>query len=147
MVIDRIEQQKKYYPLNSLFEEAFAFLSETPDLEPGRYSLEDGIYASVTEFDTKPLEDAELEVHKKYIDLHYCIAGGERMSWAAVEELQPTHADVQGDNYYYAGRSTSISVRPGMFYIMFPQDAHRSGCHHEFPKHCRKVVVKIPVNP
>ena len=32
-----------------------------------------------------------------------------------------------------------------MFYIMFPSDGHKAGCHNEFPKHYRKVVVKIPI--
>ena len=50
-----------------------------------------------------------------------------------------------GEDYFYEGKSTAISVRPGMFYIMFPSDGHRPGCHQEFPKHYRKVVVKIPV--
>lgn len=145
MIIDRIEQQKRYYQMHPLFEDAFAFLAETPDLEPGRYSLNDGAYATVTEFDTHPLEQGELETHEKYIDLHFCIAGGERMSWAPKSELQPTHADEESDNYFFAGNSTSISVRPGMFYILFPEDAHRAGCHHEFPKHCRKAIIKIPI--
>ena len=147
MIIDRIEQQKRYYGMHPLFEDAFSFLSETTDLEPGRYELDDGVYAIVSEFDTHPLEAGELETHKKYIDLHYCIAGGERMSWAPLDEVQPKHADPENDNYFYVGNSTSISVRPGMFYILFPEDVHRAGCHHEFPKHCRKVVLKIPVNP
>ena len=32
-----------------------------------------------------------------------------------------------------------------MFYVMFPSDGHKAACHHEFQKHYRKVVVKIPI--
>ena len=29
--------------------------------------------------------------------------------------------------------------------VMFPSDGHKAACHHEFQKHYRKVVVKIPI--
>ena len=82
---------------------------------------------------------------KAYIDLQYCIAGGERMAWAHIQELNPCGEDAEHDCYFYSGTSTAMSIRPGMFFIMFPSDAHKAGCHNEFPKHYRKVVVKIPV--
>ena len=146
MVIDRIEEQARYYDLHPLMEPAFAFLAEAADLEPGRYDLEDGVYATISEFETRELSSVPLEAHRQYIDLQYCISGGERMSWAYVGELNREQEDPQRDIAFYTGNSTSISIRPGMFYILFPGDAHRSGCHHEFPKHCKKVVVKIPVH-
>ena len=88
----------------------------------------------------------DLEAHRKYIDLQYCMSGGERMSWAHIQELNRVAEDEEHDNYFYEGVSTAMSIRPGMFYIMFPSDGHRAACHNEFPKHYRKVVVKIPVN-
>ena len=39
MIIDRIEEQERYYPLHPDMELAFAFLAEAPDLEPGRYAV------------------------------------------------------------------------------------------------------------
>ncbi len=147
MIIDRIEEAGRYLSLHPLFEEAFAFLAEAADLEAGRYDLDDGIYASIREFETVPLGTLTLESHDRYIDLHCCLAGGERMSWAHVAELVPVRNDPERDNRFYEGHSTSVTVRPGMFYIMFPTDAHRSGGHREFPKACKKVIVKIPVNP
>jgi len=145
VIIDRIEEQERYYPLHPDMELAFAFLAEAPDLEAGRYELENGLFATVSEGDTRPLNEADLESHKNYIDLQYCISGGERMSWAHIQELNLKSEDEEHDNYFYDGKSTAISVRPGMFYIMFPSDGHKPACHNEFPKHYRKVVVKIPV--
>ena len=145
LIIDRIEEQERYYALHKDMELAFAFLAEAPDLEPGRYELENGLFATVSEGDTRQLDTVNLEAHRNYIDLQYCIAGGERMAWAHVQELNLVEEDKEHDNYFYAGKSTAMSIRPGMFYIMFPSDGHKAGCHHEFPKHYRKVVVKIPV--
>ena len=147
MIIDRIEEQERYYALHPDMELAFAFLAEAADLEPGRYELENGLFATVSEGDTRPISEAKLESHKKYIDLQYCISGGERMSWAHIQELEMVEPDEEHDNYFYEGKSTAISVRPGMFYVMFPSDGHRPACHNEFQKHYRKVVVKIPVVP
>ena len=52
MIVDRIEEQERYYPLHPDMELAFAFLAEAPDLESGRYELEDGLFATVSEGDT-----------------------------------------------------------------------------------------------
>jgi len=146
MIIDRIEEQERYYPLHPDMELAFAFLAEAADLEPGRYELENGLFASIYENDTNQIDTLNLEAHREYIDLQYCISGGERMAWAHIQELNPVSEDVERDLYMYAGKSTAVSIRPGMFYIMFPSDGHKAGAHNEFPKHYRKVVVKIPVN-
>jgi len=145
LIVDRIEEQERYYALHKDMELAFAFLAEASDLEPGRYELENGLFASVSEGDTRQLNEVDIEAHRNYIDLQYCISGGERMSWAHIQELNLKSEDPEHDCYFYTGKSTAISIRPGMFYIMFPSDGHRPGCHQEFPKHYRKVVVKIPV--
>ena len=147
MIIDRIEEQERYYALHPYMELAFAFLAEAPDLEAGRYELEGGLFATVSEGDTCQIDTAQLEAHKEYIDLQYCISGGERMAWAHIQELNAVSEDEERDLYFYEGKSTAVSVRPGMFYIMFPSDGHKPACHNEFPKHFRKVVVKIPVVP
>lgn len=145
MIIDRIEEQERYYALHPYMELAFAFLAEAPDLEPGRYELEGGLFATVSEGDTRRLDTVELEAHRDYIDLQYCISGGERMAWAHIQELNLTSEDPEHDCYFYTGKSTAMSIRPGMFYVMFPSDGHKPACHQEFPKHYRKVVVKLPV--
>ena len=56
MIIDRIEEQERYYPLHPDMELAFAFLAEAPDLEPGRYELENGLFATVSEGDTRQMD-------------------------------------------------------------------------------------------
>lgn len=145
MIIDRIEEQERYYALHQDMELAFAFLAEAPDLEPGRYELENGLFATVSEGDTRPIDSVDLEAHREYIDLQYCISGGERMAWAHIQELNLTSEDSERDCYFYKGKSTALSIRPGMFYIMFPSDGHKGSCHQQFPKRYRKVVVKIPV--
>ena len=61
MIIDRIEEQERYYALHPDMELAFAFLAEAPDLEPGRYELENGLFASVYEGETRQIDEMDLE--------------------------------------------------------------------------------------
>lgn len=146
MVLDRVEEQERYYGLHPLMEEAFAFIAEAATLEPGRYELSGGAYANVAEGDTVQLKQGKIEAHKKYIDLQCVVAGSERMAWASVQEVEPiTEYDEACDVWFFEGVTTSLTIKPGMFYIMFPADAHKPGCHNEFPKHYKKVIVKLPV--
>lgn len=146
MVLDRIEEQERYYSLHPLLEDAFAFLAEASTLAPGRYDIAEGAYANVDEGETTPLDAKPMEAHKRYIDLHYCLAGSERMAWAHVQETEVTNEyDEDSDLYFVSGPSTSLTIKPGTFYIMYPSDAHKAGCHNEFVKTYKKVVVKLPV--
>ena len=144
MILDTLEHLFQYEPLLGR-SGLLRLVEELRDKPAGRYELENGLFATVSEGDTRQIVTVKLESHKKYIDLQYCIAGGERMSWAHIQELNLCESDPEHDCYTYTGMSTSVSIRPGMFFIMFPSDGHKACCHHEFPKHYRKVVVKIPV--
>lgn len=145
MIIDRIEEQERYYALHPDMEHAFAFLTEAPDLEPGRYELEHGLFATVSEGETLPFEGGLLEAHKRYIDLQYCVSGGERVGWAHVNELNLVSENPEHDNASYSGEFTTFFVHPGMFYILFPGDGHLPGRHRQFANCYKKVVVKLPV--
>ena len=59
MVFDRIEEQERYYGLHPMMEEAFAFLAESDTLNPGRYELSGGMYAMVSEGDTRQIRDVQ----------------------------------------------------------------------------------------
>jgi biofilm protein TabA len=146
MVFDRIEEQEKYYGLHPALEEAFAFLAEGVLMENGRYELKKGMYATISEGDTVLLEERSFEAHRKYLDLQYLFSGAERMAWAHIQELEQTVPyDAEKDCAFYAGMGTTVSVKPGSFYILFPSDGHKCCCHRQDQKHYRKIVVKIPV--
>lgn len=59
-----------------LFEIAYAFLTRKDllQLPVGRINLENGVYANVQEYETKPENECTFETHKKYFDIQYVVS-------------------------------------------------------------------------
>ena len=78
MIYVNIENDE--YDFNSpLFKCAIAFLKR-PDLnmlEPGRIDLDNGVYASVQEYETKDENECRFETHEKYFDIQFVVSGKE----------------------------------------------------------------------
>lgn len=103
------------------------------------------IYASNQTITTIPREEGVFEAHREYIDLHYCIAGDERIEWALTHTLQ-TKEDFNTAKDYglydSPTSSSSILLVPHMFAIFFPTDAHMPKLRHT-TKQTKKTVIKI----
>ncbi len=147
MIIDYIKNAEQYIKVFSLAAEAFAFAQGcTADMADGRYDMTKGMYASVMSGETTPIEEDLFETHNKYIDLQYMIEGEEFMETADLSTLELSIPyDEQNDISFYKGAGQRLSIRKGMFYILFPNDAHKSRLHVEQPTRYKKVIVKIPV--
>lgn len=117
--------------------------------EPGRFELDgDDFYASVQLRQPRPREERSTpEAHREYVDLQYCVAGGEIIDWYALDGLQPTMDHDEAGDYRLFRRPAHppvpLLMRPGTFALLFPRDAHvpmvADGLHAE----CRMVVFKI----
>ena len=69
--------------------------------------------------------------------------GDYRMGYTAREDLPEADYDADKDISFYPGLAESyIPVKPGMFAIFFPQDAHAPGVS---PDGVKKVIVKVLV--
>lgn len=147
MIIDRIEERERYYALHKNFKEGFDFIREASadNLEIGRYELKNGMYALVQSGETIQKDNVLAEAHRKNIDLQYCVMGSERMGWAYLDDMTPVSEDEARDYYLYKGACSDMIITKGMFYIMFPSDAHMATFHHKTPRHYHKIVVKIPI--
>lgn len=65
------------------------------------------------------------------------------MGYTAREDLPEADYDADKDISFYPGLAESyIPVKPGMFAIFFPQDAHAPGVS---PDGVKKVIVKVLV--
>jgi len=146
MIVDRIENAGRYAPLHPHFMQAFDFLRDAAGKEPVRYDLlGEQLYVMISQQQGKPEADAFLEAHRKYIDIHFCIHGVERIGWKHLSTCTTVDKqyDAENDFMTFADRPKDwVSLSQGMIAIFFPEDAHAplvsDGTIH-------KAVVKVAV--
>ena len=118
------------------------------NLSEGRYDLENGIFALVQKYVTKPLAGAQMESHKKYCDLQYIAEGKEKIYWAslrnlAVEDDRTPDADIV---FYKSGPEQGYTLlTPGMFGYYASEDGHMPCIQAADSEPVTKIVFKIPV--
>jgi len=151
MILDTLENSTRYESLNSRFGKAFAFLrSVDGSEEPGRFDLDgDHCFALVQTYETKPVEKALFEAHRKYIDVQFIFGGRETILWAPLtsmtKETMAYNAEKDAAKWQMPKDSTPLRVGPGHFAIFWPQDAHSPSLEWDLPEQVFKVVVKVAV--
>ena len=69
-----------------------------------------------------------LEVHRRYIDVHFPLSSSEVMGWSPLQGLQTESVNPFNDEDDYAvyaeTAQTYLTIRPGEFAIVWPEDAH-----------------------
>jgi len=149
MICDLVERWNGY-PFGPAWRRAFEFIASLgPGAEDGRYPIDgDGLYAIVMSYETRSLETAALEAHRRYVDIQIVLSGAEVMEWLPVSALAvKTPYDAAKDAEFYH-RPDSVPVRlqarPGLFAAFFPQDAHLTQLvAANAPARVKKAVVKI----
>jgi len=149
MIVDRLENYR-CYPFGKAWQLAFDFLLSLPhDAEEKRYPLQgDDLFAIVMRYETGSSETAEIETHRKYLDIQAVITGEEGIGWCQADELEiDTPYDASQDAALYkrpAQGLLQVDLFPGNFMALFPHDAHMPSLMiGEIPVVTKKVVVKI----
>jgi YhcH/YjgK/YiaL family protein len=104
------------------------------------------MYVNVHGYNTLPEDECRFESHKRYIDLQYCINGGEKIAWQLTSKLSPEgDYDPKKDFQFYgpAPSSTTLTLSPGCFAVFFPEDGHRPKQNDGANQSVWKLVVKI----
>ena len=147
MILDHLDNWKRYASLNAGFEKAFEFLqrSDLAELEGGRHDVDgDRLYVVVIRADGRRREGVKLEAHRKYIDIQFCLSGTDEMGWKPVARCTGRQGFDESKDVEMATDKpeTWLTVPSGMFAIFFPEDAHApqggTGRLH-------KIVVKVAV--
>ena len=134
----------KYAALLPGIEEAYEAVNSLHNCEPGTYQLSEGNRFFVTAGTTKAPDVAE--AHRRYLDIQYILKGQEVMGWADLADCTPAgEFSQENDIGMYTGDFSYITVREGMCYVVFPEDAHMPGRHLDVPNDFVKVVVKLKV--
>jgi len=152
MIVDRIENAHLYAGTGKRIAKALETLKETDftKKENGRYDIDaDNLYYLVQRYTTEPAEKRRPEAHEKYIDIQYLAEGKEMMGYCLLEELEvDIPYNEQKDIIFYKQPENigCIHLLPGVFAILYPQDAHMPKCQLEGPADVLKVVVKVKIH-
>jgi len=148
MIVDKFENLTLYRNLSSGIKKGFEFLEKTDlnIIEAGKYDICEGVFAIVSEYDSKAAAECKPEAHHKYIDIQYIIKGEELIGYAPLnnQEIMIPY-DEEKDLIFYTAECNYSKLTKGMFAIYFPSDIHQPGVMVNEPTAIKKVVVKIAV--
>ncbi len=103
------------------------------------------MYANIQSLATIPVSEAAFEVHQQYIDIHYCLSGGESIGYAPVGKVEEKELNREKDYQLFkpTEQFSSCIMQPDSFAIFFPQELHMPKLQNRFDTHTKKVVIKI----
>lgn len=150
MVTDHIRNCARYAPCDGNIKAALDFMKEKAgdrDLEDGTYVVvPDEVTAYVLSKESKAVSECQMEIHKKYMDIHFILEGAERCGFAPLQD--DVAYDEETDNGFYQCDDTSeIVVREGEFYMVWPLEPHRPLCNvGTSPEQVRKIICKVRIH-
>jgi len=148
MILDKITNNKQYFPLGKGIEQAFRFLLETDftSLTAGKYPIDgENLFFLVNEYITKDVADCTMESHRKYIDLQFMYKGKEKIGYSLLMNQEFTKEyDATNDYALYKPEEYSIfNLNENEFAIFYPDDLHMPSIKFNEPEPIKKIVVKI----
>lgn len=147
MIIDKIENIEKYASLHSLFAQAVGFLqsADLHRLEVGRIVLkENELYVNVDQTCPKQKQESKLETHNCFVDIQLPLSGMETIGYSPRADLEEGVYQSERDITFYDTPATDyFTLKPGMFAVFFPEDAHAPAISE---KGVKKIVIKVRVN-
>ncbi len=152
MIIDKLENICNYSGLGERINKALHFLKQSnfKKMDSGRFEIDgSNIYATISRYQSKSLENSKWESHKKYIDVQFVAEGSEQIGYSnlnnmIVKEIYSEEKDVQ----FLEGEGDFITAEKGTFVIFFPQDVHMPGISilNSQQSFVTKVVVKVKID-
>ena len=103
------------------------------------------VFAIFQTYETKPLEEAKMEGHKRYIDLQYIHKGTEQILVAPTQRMVK-EADYNDEKDVYFPQTadySSIRLSAGLAAILYPEDLHAPGISVDAPSTVQKIVIKV----
>ena len=87
----------------------------------------------------------KLECHQNYADIQYLLSGMEGAGYALPDaELRAlSEYDSKGDIQFYTAEWDTLTIRPGTFYIVWPQDLHAPRVALGQPGPVQRLVAKV----
>jgi len=139
------EKHRSLLPMADAFH--FLMRADLQKLETGRQEIHgDDMYALVQRNQSRPIESAEFEAHRLYLDIQYLISGEEFIALTPQQGLtvsKPYDESKDIEFYLKPPQYQKIAMNPGRFAVFYPEHAHLPNCHPNQPGPLHKVVVKV----
>jgi len=108
------------------------------------------MFANVHGYATRSREKCRFESHRRYVDLQYCVRGGEVVEWQPLPALSASDSyDPNKDVIHYqlqVASAASLRMSAGFFAVFFPDDGHMPKIADEQNAEVGKIVIKIDLN-
>ncbi len=147
--INKREFTVAYFKNRERWDKAFAFLktNDLKSLEVKRHDIDgENLYAIVSEYITKNVEDAKFESHRKYADIQLVIDGKEQMSVADLSkkaEVLTPYDEAKDLEFMTVNECSDYIATHDKFFLFFPSDLHRPGVKVGENAQVKKIVVKV----
>ncbi len=130
MIIDRLDNLARYAALNPRFAKVIAFLAQPSlaKLALGWHDIDgEEAYAMVARESCRREQDADLEAHRKYLDIQICLEGSDRIGWRPLADCHRPAGEYEPEDdllFFEDEPAQFVQLPPGLFVILFPEDAH-----------------------
>jgi len=146
MIIDTLENLRKYESLNPLFPKVVAFLAENDlnKMETGKHEIEGkDLFVNIQMAKGKTPDEAVLETHDKMIDIQIPLSAAETFGYTPREALPQAEYNAEKDITKIPGLAAEsyVTAQPGSFCVFFPQDGH-APCIADV-REIKKAIFKV----
>lgn len=148
MIIDKIENLKKYTSVNPLFAKVVEFLqnNDLNALEPGKHEIEGkDLFVNIQMAKGKTPDEAVIETHNKMIDIQIPITAAETFGYTQRDQLPDAPYNEEKDitKIPDLAADSYVTCQIGMMAIFFPEDGH-APCIAGVPE-LKKAIFKVSV--
>lgn len=130
MILDSVKSFERYQSFHKNFDKVYKFIrtNNMAAMEDGRYEISGkDVYVSISSEELRG-DDAPMEVHDSYIDIHVVLEGIETYGMKDRSKCIEDDAkyDDEKDIAFLANDvpDNYVSVGAGNFVVIFPSDAH-----------------------
>jgi YhcH/YjgK/YiaL family protein len=149
MIYDKLERIKTYVGLSNNISTAIKFIEDIDlgVLQDGKTEIDgENVFALAFGYETKSLEMAKWEAHKKYIDIHITVSGKEKIGYAELENLEVVEKyNEETDCMFLKGEGQFLALDNEHFAMFYPGEGHKPAIFINECEQVRKVVIKILV--
>lgn len=156
MLLDNLEHAG-HWPLGAVWTEISAEIrrlaARGAELAEGQYPLPHGAKASVQVYVSREPDRACYESHQIMADVQIVLDGEEYMNVIDADNLAPdSECDSESDGNdvkFYCETpdpTARVLLRPGVFALLLPGEAHMPCLAVERPSPVKKLVAKIPAS-